>query len=246
MPKSLWMIPCLECFALSGQRHWPDCSKASEDNVSTELRDEVIAGLRERGWPEPEIVPDVGSAWWPSANPGKRPWVTFFPRWGPYIHQVGYGLDGEGGHIDVLADASRIIEAIDRLRWVIGLPPQRMSRADFYKLPFWTGGETWNVPAGTPRRQFLLTDAETGLVPLTPSKPEPDGRRPGRSVLIYDKTHRTIRRVTPLGEMDGAQAGQTFAAQVRDTDAGLVPMTPSKPEPKADPPYEPNRWGEHD
>ena len=83
---------------------------------TTEFRDAVIAGLRERGWPEARIHEEDGCAYWardeliivwlkPAANRGE---------W-----DAGYCLEDETADILIASQSpSRVIEAIDRLRWV--------------------------------------------------------------------------------------------------------------------------------
>jgi hypothetical protein len=96
----------------------------------------VIAGLRERGWPTPREQNPNGEflttclVWGADAYP--QVWLA------KLCDTFGYEAadDQESGSASFgdNADAARVIEAIDRLRWVIGLPPQGLFPLP-YKLP---------------------------------------------------------------------------------------------------------------
>ena len=89
---------------------------------TTEFRDAVIAGLRERGWPQPQIDGKVPV--WAGDLPllGACPVIyVLFGR--NKIHARWKVPDGSKGvsHVpfgDVEKAIEKAIEAIDRLRWV--------------------------------------------------------------------------------------------------------------------------------
>ncbi|HLX18441.1 MAG TPA: hypothetical protein VKS24_24910 [Bradyrhizobium sp.] len=87
-----------------------------------QLRAAVLTGLRERGWPEPRLREPNGEhldPWHVWGDDKPSVWMTDCCSSSGYTTADGY----ESGwtEFDECVDAQRIVEAIDRLRWVIGL-----------------------------------------------------------------------------------------------------------------------------
>ncbi len=79
----------------------------------------VIAGLRARGWPEHGLDDNDCVVWRGIGG------SILLDNDDPRPCGVNYDTaDGEGGYLSFTAGVSpeRVVEAIDRLRWVIGLP----------------------------------------------------------------------------------------------------------------------------
>ncbi len=132
-------------------------AELAQESEEIHFREDVIAGLRERGWPEPREQQPNGE------------FITSCLVWGSetypqvWLSQIGdcFGYEaaddqesGSGSFGDN-TDAARAIEAIDRLRWVIGLPASQEEGA---------------LPKGM--------DPDGRLVAMTPSKPQPTPERP--------------------------------------------------------------------
>lgn len=144
-------------------------------DASNSLLEAVIAGLRERGWPEPKGI--EGSKLW---RHGSASVLWNYSANADNLNLLYHAADQrEAGSIFFQdADIPNLIETIDRLRWVIGLPPRRQL---FYIGP---DGQflrvSDNLPVGTPLCPTIAkpTDENVGLVPLPPSKPSPLPSRP--------------------------------------------------------------------
>lgn len=247
------------------------------------FRDSVIAGLRERGWPEPREQSPNGEflsacfVWGSEAYP--QVWLA------KICDSFGYeaGDDQESGSAGFgdNTDAARIVEAIDRLRWVIGMPSDaevdKMVRPPMgwhTALPqgHWLqiNREIKPLPAPEPplmetleevnrriAKAFgLISDdaARRGLMvgePLTPGAIRVAGTVDDPYALtsreIVDAALNRITRFS-VELTDSVFSGKPSDAAIRiagaveDNQAGLVPLPPSKPAPKADPPYVPTRW----
>jgi hypothetical protein len=99
----------------------PEALDADPDAI---LRDAVIAGLRERGWPEPvDFAQNYTGTEWRNGD------AVVFCVVRDKCTEIDFvaellSKDSERGRIILsgIASATRIIAAIDRLRWVIGLP----------------------------------------------------------------------------------------------------------------------------
>jgi hypothetical protein len=95
-----------------------DETPSGED--APDFRDAVIAGLRERGWPE-HGLDDNDCVVWRGTEGGS---VRFGRgEWG-HVFEYGTADGSEGGRTSFADGVSpeRVVEAIDRMRWVIGLP----------------------------------------------------------------------------------------------------------------------------
>jgi hypothetical protein len=105
-------VPCQHKGAFS------ECAPAA-------FRDAVIAGLRERGWPEPSENSSLTCPMWQSVEYGP-PVVECELQDAPDNILISFeASDRWVGEMTLGAGmaAPEIVEAIDRLRWVIGLPP---------------------------------------------------------------------------------------------------------------------------
>lgn len=134
----------------------------ADDTIGTpSLRDAVITGLRELGWPEPhgkDCSPNSPIFW---------QYGDAEVFWCPRHREISFESEDriENGEIELgEASASRIIEAIDRLRWVIGLLPEtELSKGV---------RQAMTETVSDPHLCGQLDDSFRGLVPLTPSKPK--------------------------------------------------------------------------
>jgi hypothetical protein len=196
------------------------------------LRDQVIAGLRERGWPEPT------SKWWPepSSKWGGDISDAFVLQWGkiefpcvwwcPSKAAAGYetGDDLETGRLDFddvpEVTASRIIEAIDRLRWVIGLPP---CAPEPYK----------DEPAVSFASRPVRYE-KSGLVAA--------GWKAGIRIADLPPDEALTRELEIL---KARRSPTSLRGRIEDELTGNIGL-PAKPEPKEEPPFQPNKFGEHD
>jgi hypothetical protein len=107
-----------------------ECDAEFDDpgGAMSEFRDAVIAGLRDRGWPE-HGLDDNDCVVWRGTEGGS---VRFGRgEWG-HVFEYGTADGSEGGRTSFAEGVSpeRVVEAIDRLRWVIGLSARRVYRED--------------------------------------------------------------------------------------------------------------------
>lgn len=219
-----------------------------------QFRDAVIAGLRERGWPEPHAGAEAdgfmcGEMCWSSPE---FPLVWFaVTEPGP---SAGYETkdDNETGRIDFDEDAvpERVVEAIDRLRWVIGLrsgiifPLPRDARDRPHSL--------MNTPSHDDCYCAWCSEKRSAVA-FGISYPDYVTRRDAAIdkallKLKHELTHETLAGGDPLpadARLEGG-ARSLFQNMVRrvgiDPDGPLVAMTPSKLAPGPDQPYMPTRW----
>jgi hypothetical protein len=182
------------------------------------FRDAVVAGLRERGWPEPGVgLEEAGYrcaevVWGDQSHPS-----VWFSWWrGDYCAGWEAGDDRESGRItfdDEGLSPARVVEAIDRLRWVLGLPDRNVIRL-------------LSVELARARAELAraLAAADQALRVAQPASE--------RSGLAEDPGRNFDRK----GWLEGLVARM----DALDPDGPLVPL-PVKAVP-AERPYEPDRW----
>lgn len=181
----------------------------------TVLRDEVIAGLRERGWPE-HGFDDDGDIVWRRADGGS---IFFVPDESGTCVNYETADDAESGSLSFQEDVTpaRIVEAIDRLRWVIGLDVV-LGWDLACQVEHWSDCAVNGAPA------YEIGPCDCGGSRQTPEPVQ--ARVDAVWAPIIDRYMRLLARRGLLPDPDGP----------------LVAMTPSKPAPKEDPPYVPTRW----
>ena len=201
----------------------PDCGyklPSPEPEPDTTFRDAVIAGLRERGWPEPTAYASDASAEW-NDPAGIDPYVIFDVA--GYV-AIDYGTGGsESGDIRFDADpapsAERVVEAIDRLRWVVGLAPRGLIGVDLARGPDkilvsdWEYGKRTILPLPAPPLGLAAIDKKIAEAyrlakwfnlgnPSAPGKAE-DFVRPPRwgDLTLPDRFGDPTQGLHPIGGM---------------------------------------------
>lgn len=194
----------------------------------------IVDGLRSRGWPEPKMT-DI-AVMWGSADAGH----VALSR--ARIYYNGGADQVEHGEIDISDPAgqndARYIEAIDRLRWVIGLADAAAltvadpagfdaMRNEIYDDVVWKEGQ---FAANVPVRIII-----------------PSWRRIDSAQEKCDNCGESAHGILPCdgfaseGHQMAARAAMIRAAG-EDPDGPLIPLTPTKPDPTETTLYVPIRW----
>jgi hypothetical protein len=213
------------------------------------LCDAVIAGLRERGWPEPRFQPALdGEYMVPCRVWGERHPSVYITDEGMVCGYVT-GDDQETAHIEFAEEVSapRIIEAIDRLRWVIGLPPQGLLPLPC-KLPDHLKRALEGVTGVSVRHISAEPGSAEMRAPREPSVdelmrgvlPTPDFWR--RWEKAFGPSDAVDEKLRALSERIGI-ARERYKGMTEDATAGLVPLR-SKPAPHPERPFVPRKIGE--
>lgn len=195
-----------------GTLTWVPTMTAMQVTVSA-----VMSGLRERGWPEPLVTDNA--VIWGALDAGHVALSN------ARIYYNGAADQAEHGEIDISdpsgENAGRYIEAIDRLRWVIGLPDMAEGR--------------WRHVT-----KIVCSDPNQ-------NDPAPDVFKMIAASNQADHTGHadTLRRRSAIvdwcKESDRSRRAMIRAAG-EDPDGPLVALKPSKPLPREERPYVPTRW----
>jgi hypothetical protein len=208
-----------------------------------QVRDEVALLMLARGWPQAEIdKTDPAILLW-HAN-GAEVSCDF------KIGQIEYDTEddnpqSETGTIELNGATSneRIIAALDRLRWVLGLAEHD---AEWLSMGFINPMAPQCVRPdikGARPPELVLADWRYGMSPAVVLTPKSEIARKELPDWDYYTKLQGHSGVDP-GPAEIERAARLHG-RLSDDEAVMVAMTPAKPAPKEDPPFVPRKWGEH-